>query len=94
MSRAIRAQFANWRLTAAEAGVAELMLKGLTHKEIAVLRETSEATVRQHATAIYRKSGLSNRSQLTAFFLEDLLAPLGDRDGVDRQLSVVTGDES
>ncbi|MCP5363623.1 MAG: response regulator transcription factor [Hyphomicrobiales bacterium] len=70
------------------------MLKGLTHKEIAVLRETSEATVRQHATAIYRKSGLSNRSQLTAFFLEDLLAPLGDRDGVDRQLSVVTGDES
>ena len=51
------------------------MLKGLSHKEIARLRLTSETTVRQQAAAIYRKSGLASRAELAAFFLEDLLAP-------------------
>ena len=75
LSQAIAAQLRVWGLTAAETDVAGLMLKGLSHKEIATLRQCSEATVRQHATIIYRKSGLTNRSQLTAFFLEDLLMP-------------------
>jgi DNA-binding NarL/FixJ family response regulator len=52
-----------------------LMLKGLSHKEIARVRATSEATVRQQAASVYRKSGLSSRAELSAFFLEDLLAP-------------------
>lgn len=73
LSRAIAAQFQNWALTDAEADVAGLVLKGLSHRDIARLRQCSEVTVRQHATSIYRKSGLSNRAQLTAFFLEDLL---------------------
>ena len=75
LSLAIAAQFRAWGLTDAEADVAGLMLKGLAHKEIAVLRTSSEPTVRQHATSVYRKSGMSSRSQLTAFFLEDLLQP-------------------
>lgn len=75
LSQAIAAQFRAWSLTEAEADVAGLMLKGLAHKEIAVLRSCSEATVRQHATAVYRKSNLTSRSQLTAYFLEDLLMP-------------------
>lgn len=75
LSRAIRAQFLEWQLTPTEQDVAELLLKGLSHKEIGVLRGSSEATIRQHATSVYRKSGLSSRAQLTAFFLEDLLAP-------------------
>ncbi len=75
LSRAIRAQFHDWQLTPTEEDVAELLLKGLSHKEIGVLRTCSEATIRQHATSVYRKSGLSSRAQLTAFFLEDLLAP-------------------
>lgn len=75
LSQAIAAQFRGWGLTEAEADVAGLMLKGLSHKEIAALRGGSDATVRQHATAIYRKSGLTSRSQLTAYFLEDLLMP-------------------
>jgi DNA-binding NarL/FixJ family response regulator len=75
LSQAIAAQFRVWSLTEAEADVAGLMLKGLAHKEIAALRDCSEATVRQHATAVYRKSGLTSRSQLTAYFLEDLLMP-------------------
>ena len=77
LSRAIATQFQSWGLTGAEADVAGLMLKGLAHKEIATLRQCSEATVRQHATMIYRKSGLTNRAQLTAFFLEDLLPESG-----------------
>ena len=51
------------------------MLKGLSHREVAEVRATSEATVRQQALVVYRKSGLRNRSDLSAFFLEDLLLP-------------------
>lgn len=75
LSKSIAAQLRIWALTDAEGDVAGLMLKGLTHKEIAALRHCSEATVRQHATVVYRKSGLTSRAQLTAFFLEDLLMP-------------------
>ena len=81
LSRAIAAQFRDWGLTEAEADVAGLMLKGLSHKEIAVLRTCSEATVRQHAATVYRKSGLTSRAQLTGFFLEDLLMPQSEREG-------------
>jgi DNA-binding NarL/FixJ family response regulator len=75
LGRAIREQFDAWGLAEGEADIAGLMLKGLSHKEIARLRLTSEATVRQQAAAIYRKSGLASRAELSAFFLEDLLAP-------------------
>jgi DNA-binding CsgD family transcriptional regulator len=85
LSQAIAAQFKSWSLTDAEADVAGLMLKGLSHREIASLRKCSEVTVRQHATMVYRKSGLSNRAQLTAFFLEDLLP---DADPVARPVLV------
>jgi len=68
-------QFDRWGLTPAEREVALLQLKGLRHKAIAELRNTSERTVRQQALAIYRKSGLSGRTDLAAFFLEDLLLP-------------------
>jgi len=68
-------QFAAWGLTAAEREVALLMLKGLRHKEIASVRATSERTVRQQALTIYKKAGLDGRTDLAAFFLEDLLQP-------------------
>jgi DNA-binding CsgD family transcriptional regulator len=70
--RAILAQFSAWRLTASESDVALLLLKGLSHKEIAHARKTTPATVRQQAAAIYSKSGLSSRAELAAFFLDDL----------------------
>jgi len=50
-------------------------LKGLSLKEIAEIRKTSEKTARAQCTPIYEKSGLSGRSELAAFFLEDLLVP-------------------
>jgi len=77
LGAAIDRQFDRWGLTPAEREVALLQLKGLRHKEIAELRATSERTVRQQALTIYRKSGLNGRSDLAAFFLEDLLLPSG-----------------
>ena len=73
LAEAIDKQLVKWNLSEAEKDVAKLMLKGLSHKEIADLRGGSEKTVRQHATVIYSKSNLGSRSQLSAFFLEDLL---------------------
>lgn len=75
LAAAIDRQFDRWGLTPAERDVALLQLKGLRHKEIAELRQTSERTVRQQALSIYRKSGLNGRNDLAAFFLEDLLLP-------------------
>jgi DNA-binding CsgD family transcriptional regulator len=75
LGEAIDAQFERWGLTPAEREVGLLLLKGLSHKEVAAARSTSEPTVRQQALVVYRKSGLRNRSDLSAFFLEDLLLP-------------------
>jgi DNA-binding CsgD family transcriptional regulator len=75
LGEAIDRQFDRWGLTPAEREVALLQLKGLRHRDIAGLRQTSERTVRQQALSIYRKSGLNSRNDLAAFFLEDLLLP-------------------
>jgi DNA-binding CsgD family transcriptional regulator len=72
LSRAVDAQFDLWALTPAEADVAGLLLKGASLREIATLRRTSEATIRQQAQSIYRKSGLGSRAELSAYFMEDL----------------------
>jgi DNA-binding CsgD family transcriptional regulator len=74
-------QFDRWRLTPAERQVALLLLKGLSHAEAARVRDTSERTVRQQAHEVYRKAGLSGRSELAAFFLEDLLFADGTASG-------------
>jgi DNA-binding CsgD family transcriptional regulator len=84
LGEAIDSQFARWELTPAEREVGLLMLKGLSHREVAEVRSTSEATVRQQALVIYRKSGLRNRSELSAFFLEDLLLPRSPGDAAPR----------
>lgn len=70
----IEAQFLSWQLTPAEKETALLLLKGLSLKEISKIRSVSEKTVKQHNLTIYQKSGLAGRAELSAFFLEDLLA--------------------
>ena len=75
LSVEINKQLDKWELTEAEKRVGFLLLKGLSIKEIADLRKTSEKTVRTQANSIYSKSGLPGRSALSAFFLEDLLPP-------------------
>lgn len=74
-------QFRLWGLTRAESDTALMVLKGYEHKEIAAIQHKSERTVRQHARVIYRKSGLANRAELAAFFLEDLLLPAETAEG-------------
>jgi len=75
LSKQILKQFEQWGLTQAEVEVGMLMLKGLSLQEVADVRATSERTIREQARAIYRKSGLAGRSELSAYFLEDLLPP-------------------
>jgi len=75
LGAAIDREFQKWSLTDAERSVALMLLKGMSHREIATQRGTNEGTVRQQALAIYRKSGLGGRSGLAAFFLEGLVLP-------------------
>ena len=65
--------FAQWGLTPAERDVALFAIKGLSTAEIAVLRATSEGTVKAQTNAIYRKAGVTGRPQLLSLFIEDLM---------------------
>jgi DNA-binding CsgD family transcriptional regulator len=67
-------RFAKWDLTPAERDVALFAIKGATTSEIAELRQTSEGTVKAQTNAIYRKSGVTGRSQLISLFVEELMA--------------------
>lgn len=78
LGEAIDRQLVRWGLSSAEKSIALLLLKGLSHKEVARARGVSEATVRQQARSVYEKAGLGGRHDLAAFFLEDLLAPLDE----------------
>lgn len=69
----ITQQFSEWKLTASEMEVGWLLLKGLSLKEIAMVRDTLEKTVRQQASSIYKKAGLSGRHTISAWFIEDIL---------------------
>ena len=73
LSEIMRQQFQRWQLTGGEQEVAILLLKGLSFKEIAGVRETHEKTVRQQASAIYKKAGVSGRHAFAAWFIEDFL---------------------
>ena len=66
-------QFSEWKLTDSEADVGWLLLKGLSLKEISIVRNTLEKTVRQQASSIYRKSGVQGRHAFSAWFIEDIL---------------------
>jgi len=66
-------QFSEWALTGSEAEVGWLLLKGLSLKEVAMVRNTQEKTVRQQASSIYKKSGVAGRHAFSAWFIEDIL---------------------
>jgi DNA-binding CsgD family transcriptional regulator len=71
--KTIQWQFKQWHLTPSEQQVALLILKGCSIKEIAKIRSTKEKTVRNQASAIYNKSALTGRHELSAWFFEDML---------------------
>lgn len=73
LGQVVKQQFDEWQLTSSEAEVGWLLLKGLSLKEIAIVRDTLEKTVRQQASSIYRKSGVNGRHAFSAWFIEDIL---------------------
>ncbi|ARE38679.1 Transcriptional regulator, LuxR family [Rhodovulum sp. P5] len=76
-------RFDQWDLTPAERDVALFLIKGLSTREIAGVRSTSEGTVKAQTAAIYRKAGVSGRAQLLSLFIDGLFD--------DSLMSVVTG---
>jgi DNA-binding CsgD family transcriptional regulator len=66
-------RFAAWGLTPSERDVAWFTIKGLSIAEIARMRGTSEGTIKAQSNAIYRKAGVTGRTQLLSVFLEDLM---------------------
>jgi DNA-binding CsgD family transcriptional regulator len=73
LGNVVTRQFSEWMLTGSEKEVGWLILKGLSLNEIATLRSTQEKTVRQQASAIYKKAGVSGRHAFSAWFIEDIL---------------------
>ena len=73
LGNVVTRQFSEWLLTGSETEVGWLLLKGLSLKEIAIVRNTQEKTVRQQASSIYKKSGVSGRHAFSAWFIEDIL---------------------
>ena len=69
----LAARLDEWGLTPAEKDVALFAIKGLSTADIAVLRSTSEGTVKAQTNAIYRKAGVSGRPQLLSLFIDDLM---------------------
>lgn len=61
----LRPASAGDRLTRREHEVATLIAEGRTHKEIARALRLSPATVRNHTSAIYQKTGVGSRAALT-----------------------------
>ncbi len=71
--KVIQEQFEAWKLSDSEQAIAIFLLKGLSFKEIAALRDTREKTVRQQASVIYNKAGVTGRHDFAAWFFEDFL---------------------
>jgi DNA-binding CsgD family transcriptional regulator len=70
-------RFVEWGLTPSERDVALFAIKGMSTAEIAGLRSTSEGTVKAQTNAIYRKAGVTGRSQLLSLFIDDLMNDSG-----------------
>ncbi len=69
----VQEQLTQWKLSKSEKEVAWLIIKGFSFNEIARIRSVAEKTVRQQASAIYKKSNTDNRADFTASFLNDIL---------------------
>jgi len=66
-------RFEDWSLTPSERDVALLAIKGLAIAEIAGARQTKDGTIKAQFSAIYRKAGVSGRTQLLSLFIDELM---------------------
>ncbi len=65
--------FKDWQLTDAESEIAMLLIKGFSIAEISGIRETSEGTVKNQCSAVYRKAGVNSKQQLVSNVLDVLI---------------------
>ena len=65
--------FDQWGLSPAETDVSILAIKGLSIAEIAGIRNAKEGTVKAQLNAVYRKAGVTGRTQLLSNFIEELM---------------------
>ena len=72
-AKVIAEQFEVWGLSKSESEIGFLVLKGFSLAEIASLRETKDKTVRQQASSVYKKAGVSGRHAFSAWFIEDYM---------------------
>lgn len=72
----IEQHFDDWQLTDAERDVALLSIKGVPISEIAVMRQTQTGTIKAQNAAIYRKSGVSSRTELVTVMIEEMILGL------------------
>lgn len=75
LSEAIDEEFNLWKLTPSEKEVGIMLIKGMSYREISEARNISERTARNQGSSLLSKAGLKNKSELIAYFLEDLLYP-------------------
>ena len=75
----IYSKFDQWQLSPSENEIALLLIKGLTAQEIADMRNTRPGTVKSQSSTIYQKAGVRGRSELVAYFVEDLLSEESQR---------------
>ncbi len=73
LAEVVSNQFQVWALTKSERDIGFMLIKGFSLKEISQLRGTAEKTIRQQASAIYKKAGLTGRHAFSAWFIEDIL---------------------
>ena len=69
----VRKRFDDWKLTRSESDIALLTLRGLKIAEIAEMRHTQIGTIKSQLSTIFRKSGVSTRTELVASFIEEFL---------------------
>ncbi|WP_368484866.1 helix-turn-helix transcriptional regulator, partial [Salipiger sp. HF18] len=73
-------RFSEWRLTSAARDMAIMVIRGFWISEIAALRKTSEGRAKVQANAIFRKVGVSGRSQPMSVLIDELLTgQIGER---------------
>lgn len=69
----VKTKFQIWSLTAAEADVALLLLRGLSTSDIAELRNSAVGTVKVQLHHVLRKSGVSSRIEFMSLFMEEFI---------------------
>lgn len=75
--KVIYTKFDDWNLTPSEREIALLLIKGLSTQEISDVRDTRPGTIKSQSSAVYQKAGVTGRSELVAYFVEDLMAGEG-----------------